>query len=302
MGSSYSVVPISSVRVICKPKPSKTTKKFVLNPRLCQSIFHVTEGYCKQTDIQPLKKFIFSDSNLKPTNMSKKIKIENELIKIINLPPNVSDTKMLSPNTAQYLESVLVHLKSQDKLAKPFLVSNIIEPKLEDIFAKNQALVKQNKLSSWTLWVRNCLNFMYSQFRFKLTPKILRKAPRLKAVSGLDRAHKLSLSLAVEMWKHIYGHPYVKRNTKKMLANALNVDYNMYYTCRHTNRTIHVKYDKEIIDSIKDVKAGQGQVPISSGAKIRVKQVLSALQKIEKRLPEMSDFCGKCRQELKTLL
>ena len=83
-----------------------------------------------------------------------------------------------------------------------------------------------------------------------------------------------------------------------MIACALNVDSNMYYTCKHTNRTVHVKYDKEISDAVKS----QGQVLISSGAKLRVKQVLSVLSKIEKRSPEMSDFCGKCRKELIKLL
>lgn len=296
MGSSSSKVAVSSLKLMSKKQTYRNTSNLVLNPRLCQSIFHATEGFCCEKDFQPFKKFLLSDSNLKPTAMPKKKVLENELIKFVNLPN--SETKLLSPDTAEYLEAVLVHLKSQPNLQKPYLVSEIIEPKLEDIFARNKALNQQYKTLQWTSWLQNCVNFLYSVFRFKLTPKTLRKPPRLRAISGLDRAHKLSLSLAVQLWKHVYGHPYVKKSKKKIIANALNVDSNVYYTCRHTNRTVHVKYDKAICDAVK----AHGQVPISSGAKLRVKQVLSALSKIEKYSPEMSDFCGKSRQELKKLL
>ena len=296
MGSSSSKVAISSLKVLSKKQTIKNAKNLVLNPRLCQSIFHATEGYCCEKEFKPFKKFLLSESNLKPDSMSKKKVLENELIKLIDLPS--SETKLLSPGAANYLEEVLVHLKSQTNVKKPYLVSEVIEPKLEDIFIRNKALNQQYNNFQWTSWLQNCVNFIYSVFRFKLTPKDLRKPPRLKAVSGLDRAHKLSLSLAVQLWKHVYGHPYVKKNKKKIIANALSVDSNVYYTCRHTNRTVHVKFDNEISDAIK----AYGQVPISSGAKLRVKQVLIALSKIEKHSPEMSDFCDKSRKELKKLL
>ena len=58
--------------------------------------------------------------------------------KVIDLPH--SETKLLSPGAANHLEEVLVHLKSQPNFQKPYLVSAIIEPKLEDIFARNKAL------------------------------------------------------------------------------------------------------------------------------------------------------------------
>ena len=239
---------------------------------------------------------MFSDSNLKPTSMSKKKVLENELIKYINLPQ--SETKVLTPKTSKHLEAILVHLKGQTCLEKPFLVSGVIETKLENIYERNNALQQQHQSLQWTSWLQSCIHYMYSMFRFKLTPKTLRKNPKLKPISGLDRAHKLSLSLAVGLWKHVYGHPYVKKDKKKIIACALNLDSNMDYTSKHTNRTVHVKYDKEISDAVKS----KGQVPISSGAKLRVKQILSALSKIEKRSPEMSDFCGKCRKELIKLL
>ena len=221
---------------------------------------------------------------------------QDELIKYINLPQ--SETKVLTPRTSKHLEAILVHLKSQTSLQKPFLVSDIIETKLENIYERNNALQQQHQSLLLTSWLKSCVHYIYSIFRFKLTPKTLRKNPNLKPISGLDRAHKLSLSLAVGLWKHIYGHPYVKKDRKKIIACALNLDSNMDYTSKHTNRTVHVKFDKEISDAVKS----KGQVPISSGAKLRVKQVLSALSKIEKRSPEMSDFCGKCRKELIKLL
>jgi len=296
MGSSSSKVAVSSVKLVTKNQPNKNTRNLILNPRLCQSIFDKTNEFCYQKDVQHLRKFMFSDSNLKPTSMSKKKVLENELIKYINLPQ--SETKVLTPKTSKHLEAILVHLKGQTILQKPYLVSDIIETKLENIYERNNALQQQHQSRQWTSWLKSCVHYMYSMFRFKLTPKTLRKNPKLRPISGLDRAHKLSLSLAVGLWKHVYGHLYVKKDKKKVIASALNVDSNMYYTCKHTNRTVHVKYDKEISDAVKS----QGQVLISSGAKLRVKQVLSALSKIEKRSPEMSDFCGKCRQELMKLL
>ena len=296
MGSSSSKVAVSSVKLVTKKQPNKNTRNLVLNPRLCQSIFDNTNEFCYQKDIQHFKKFMFSESNLKPTKMSNKKVLENELIKFINLPQ--SETKVLTPNTSKHLEAILVHLKGQTCLQKPFLVSDILEPKLENIYERNNALQQQHQSLQWTSWLQSCVHYMYSMFRFKLTPKTLRKNPKLRPISGLDRAHKLSLSLAVGLWKHVYGHPYVKKNKKKVIACALNVDSNMHYTSKHTNRTVHVKYDKEISDAVKS----HGQVPISSGAKLRLKQVLSALSKIEKHSPEMSDFCGKCRQELIKLL
>lgn len=296
MGSSSSKVAVSSVKLVTKKQPNKNTRNLVLNPRLCQSIFDNTNEFCYQKDIQHFKKFMFSESNLKPTKMSNKKVLENELIKFINLPQ--SETKVLTPNTSKHLEAILVHLQGQTCLQKPFLVSDILEPKLENIYERNNALQQQHQSLQWTSWLQSCVHYMYSMFRFKLTPKTLRKNPKLRPISGLDRAHKLSLSLAVGLWKHVYGHPYVKKNKKKVIACALNVDSNMHYTSKHTNRTVHVKYDKEISDAVKS----HGQVPISSGAKLRLKQVLSALSKIEKHSPEMSDFCGKCRQELIKLL
>ena len=296
MGSSSSKVAVSSVKLVTKKQPNKNTRNLVLNPRFCQSIFDNNNEFCYQKDVQHLRKYMFSDSNLKPTSMSKKKVLENELIKYINLPQ--SETKVLTPKTSKHLEAILVHLKSQTSLQKPFLVSDIIETKLENIYERNNALQQQHQSLLLTSWLKSCVHYIYSIFRFKLTPKTLRKNPNLKPISGLDRAHKLSLSLAVGLWKHIYGHPYVKKDRKKIIACALNLDSNMDYTSKHTNRTVHVKFDKEISDAVKS----KGQVPISSGAKLRVKQVLSALSKIEKRSPEMSDFCGKCRKELMKLL
>jgi len=102
MGSSSSKVAISSLKVLSKKETSKYTKNLVLNPRLCQSIFHATEGFCCEKEFQPFKKFLLSESNLKPVDMSKKKKYENELIKYIDLPN--TEAKLLSPDTANYLE------------------------------------------------------------------------------------------------------------------------------------------------------------------------------------------------------
>ena len=81
---------------------------------------------------------MISDSNLKPTSMSKKKVLENELIKYINLPQ--SETKVLTPKTSKHLEAILVHLKGQTILQKPYLVSDIIETKLENLYERNNAL------------------------------------------------------------------------------------------------------------------------------------------------------------------
>merc|ERR1711971_206622 len=153
MGSSSSKVAVSSVKLVTKKQPNKNTRNLVLNPRLCQSIFDNNNEFCHQKDVQHLRKFMFSDSNLKPTSMSKKKVLENELIKYINLPQ--SETKVLTPKTSKHLEAILVHLKGQTILQKPYLVSDIIETKLENIYERNNALQQQHQSLQWTSWLQS---------------------------------------------------------------------------------------------------------------------------------------------------
>ena len=149
-----------------------------------------------------------------------------------------------------------------------------------------------------TSWFGLAKLYFLSLFKFKLSAKTLRRQPKsVKPVPGLDRSHKLSLFLAVELWKHIYGHEYVNKKQRKMLKNALSLDSNVYLTCKHTNRTLHVKYDNEIAYALKS------SAQLSCGAKMRAKQIISVLGQLQKHSPQkMYHFCEQAKKLLSKVL
>ena len=206
--------------------------------------------------------------------------------------------KPLSLQAENHLKSVIHHLDSS--LSKPSLVSQIILPELEVIKGQNLSIQRQNQLWYWLSFAKRIIYFIYSKFRFKLTSKTLRRAPTIHTIHSLDRAHKFSLKLAVEMWKIIYGHPYVKAKDKEFLSNALNIEDNLYHTCQYTNRTLHVKSDNEIISALKQ---NSNVTKLTPEAKARVKQVLSAISKVEKHSDSdlIKDFCSKSAKLLRQI-
>jgi len=288
MGSGSSKIPLNLL------KPSQLVKKkarkdYVLTPKLCVAIFKQTNGYCSESDIEKLKVFLSRPMNLKFFGTAKCKLSEKELLKFMKNPEN-----SLSSSTEQYLKSLLNNLDNSYR--KPALISSIVMPKLELIYAQNRSLHRHQKTLYWKTLFSNCFHFVYSLFWFKLSPKTLRREPKLRTEPGLERAHKLSLFLAVELWKNIHGHQYVRLKDKNILKEILSLDCNVYLTCKHTNRTLHVKYDNEIAEALvaKNSK-------LSPGAKTRIKQICTVLPKFEKHSEAMRHFCSKTKMILTKL-
>ena len=116
---------------------------------------------------------------------------------------------------------------------------------------------------------------------------------------GMDRAHKLSLHLAVHLWKKAYGHDLAYANVVRQLKRALSLSSNIYVTCHHTNRVLHVKYDNEIISALQNLSTEKNT--LSPGAKLRTKQILGVLPKLKEQSPAMNDFVNRSILALKTI-
>ena len=68
-------------------------------------------------------------------------------------------------------------------------------------------------------------------------------------------------------------------------------------TCKFTNRTLHVKYDNEIAAALPNVPRCQ----ISSGAKLRVKDILKILKRLQSHSESLKEFCERSHKILKPL-
>ena len=294
MGNS-ATIPLNSLKVTQLVSPQMKTKQFVLTPKLCVAIFQSKSLNGTEAEVDKLKNFIERQSNIRIINAQEAKICDRELVKFIGCEIK---NKPLSFEAGNHLKSVMNHLNSS--YAKPSLVSQIILPELELIAGKNLSIHRQNRLWYWLSIARRIFYYIYSKFRFELTPKSLRRAPAIHAIHGLDRAHKFSLKLAVEMWKIIYGHPYVKAKDKEFLSNALNIEDNLYHTCQYTNRTLHVKSDNEIISALKQ---NSNVTKLTPEAKARVKQVLGAISKLEKHSDSdlIKDFCTKSTKLLRQI-
>ena len=290
--ASKTKLPLNSIKaseLVCK---NTKNKHFVLSPKICVSIFESTGGSCSDKELQKLKDFLAKPINIK----SKKSTLyDNELIRFIRRETN---SKPLSSEVEMHLSNIIYHLDLNYR--QPDLIRVIVLPQLELVRAENKRIQRNQWFWYWAVLFRKSFHFIYSLFRFKLTAKSLRRAPkkklRIQTRKGLEIAHKLSLNLAVELWKHAFGHPYVKEKDKIVLKDALNMDENLYPTCRHINRVLHVKYDNEIIEALK-----QKESCLSSGSKARLKQVLTTMKKLENHSPLMRDFCEKSSYSLKKL-
>lgn len=290
MGLGSSKIPLSSVKgsklMVRKPKG----KHFLFSPRLCLSVLQQNpQRFCYEKDVEHLKQFIKSHDNL----VSLKLRQDIELIRFVQLNKK---KKPLSQQAEQHLSLILKYLQ-RPLCKKPRLVSSIVVPSLKNIENEN-ALLKKRCNTSWFVMVKT---FFLSMFKIKLSAKTLRKQPQsVQAVPGLDRAHRLSLFLAVELWKVIYGHEYVNKKQKLILKKTLSLDSNVYLTCKHTNRTLHVKYDNEIAYALKS----SGPKLLSCGAKVRAKQIISVLGHLEKHShsKKINHFCVQAKAMLSKIL
>ena len=110
------------------------------------------------------------------------------------------------------------------------------------------------------------------------------------------------------MWKKVYGHDLAYRKVRFQLQQALSLSSNIYITCHHTNRVLHVKYDKEIIGALQKTSTNENNQPfqesslnLSPGAKMRIKQVLEVLLNLREHSHVMNDFSTRSISVLKVL-
>ncbi len=314
--SKPAVVPyakISAKMLLKQSNASAKSRSYLLSPQLCSSILRQYKGqFCPKKDVEALKDFLSKSKNVQKssylsavfTSSTKKRKRlsrkwENELVRFIFQPRQVSGARhpKLSATAEKHLTSLLSALEAT--YYKPVLIDSVIQPKLKEALDLNTAVVRDERNAYIVSVIVRCFKYFMSFFRQRLSAQTLRRDPReVKRVQGLDRAHKLSLHLAVVLWKKVYGHEFVKSQDRKILRDALSQSCNVYYTCAFTNRTLHLKYDHEIADLIQTSQ----KKSLSPGARARVKQVKSVMNEIQTHSKLMRKFCGKSVHVLNRLL
>lgn len=310
MGTSYSKkVPLSKISAKmltsrkCNDKENVKTQVQLLSPNFCSSLIKTSKLHksCDPAELDFLKKFLARQSNFRAVvdksefkkldkiRKSSEVELSRALKKVFT--GHANDVKL--SKTAHSHLNVLINSTKTDlkfRFRNKTLISRTILPQLE--------LLSTTANSSRTLFgfaVKVPL-FFRSIFQHKLLAKDLRRNPRaLTSSAGLERAHKLSLFLAVRLWKQVYGHSFVNARTHKLLRNALSSECNVYHTCVFTNRTLHVKYDNEIALALMTSSK------ISSGAKLRVRQILQTLIHLRTHSEILRDFCDRSSVLLKPM-
>ena len=292
---------------------------------------------CSIEDVNELKNYLNSDQNSCKYDLNKKKffrrtlstksevdkflkQLENEIIQVIE--KDRYPHKTLSNSANNELKLILKQLDSKlvcSKLSiiaqilkfntpeKPKLLVEIIRPQLEDAYLTNQHRSRYGKRLTYGILEKyfDIAQKLEEAFiRQKLSASNLRLTPSTSRLSkgmsgpGMDRAHKVSLKLAVILWKKVYGHDLAYANVRVQLRQALSLSPNIYTTCHHTNRVLHVKYDNEIIEAIQD---SEKKSDLSPGAKMRLKQVLDTLLKLKQHSDVMNDFATRAIIVLRNL-
>ena len=291
MGHFSSKVLVKSIDLTkTNVKNSKFKQRFIIQPLLSQVIFQTSVQKCNQNDVQNFKTFLKSEKNVLKRNVKNRKRLEKELTSFITQP------KILSVQAEEYLLNVLSNAEKIQ--TKPVLIERVIIPKLRTVYHENLILQKRKRYQFWTGCLHNSYMFILSLLKPKLSAKTLRKSLKLKSVQGLERAHIFSLDLAVKLWKFKFGHKFVKQNDLISLKTSLNTNANLIYTCRHTNRVLHVKYDEEIGNAI----INNENVALSSGAKMRSKEIMKLLTQIQTDSIKIQSFYDECEREIARLL
>ena len=317
---------------------SKPFKIPIVTPWLCGSLLKNSKSdlMCTTKDVEDLKDYLASESNISKYDISKQRfrrpalskrseleqyqrQQEQEIVRILDTEK--FPHKTLSNTTHKYLKATLKQLDSKlvaspfsiiityiKRQRKPELLTNIVLPQLEKAYSINQNRSAFSRILIYTILEKYGeikIKFIDTFIRHQLSPSILRRNPSIKlpdgipTVPGVDRAHKLSLQLAVQLWIQIYGHDLAYNNVKDQVREALAMSSNIYHTCHHTNRVLHVKFDKEIIDALQ--KPRQESACLTPGAKMRLRQIIEVLYKLEQHSEVMKDFSKRSVAILKRL-
>jgi len=292
---------------------------------------------CSTEDVDRLKDYLNSDSNSYKYDLSSKKfirktmstkteldkflrKREDEFIQIID--KDKYPHKTLSKSASKELKSILKQLNSKAVSSrfsllsqlikfnvpeKPRLLNDIIRPQLENAYMINQERSKYGKRLTYGILEKYnsiILELEEAFIKQKLTASKLRQNLSMNRnmkgtrTLGMDKAHKVSLKLAVVLWKKVYGHDLAYARVRVQLRQALSLPSNIYITCHHTNRVLHVKYDNEIINALQ---RSEEQNILSPGAKMRLKQVLDTLIKLKVHSDVMNDFANRSIAVLKNI-
>jgi len=254
---------------------------------------------CRESEVSALKHFLNGPHNLfqnENQNQFRRSHMESEIAAVAKCPSK----KTLTPKSRQHLAAVLKVVYSSDRYEyfhRHKLLSDHVLVVLGAIHCANSrgSIFRRSlRQSFWLLFT--CL--WEGMYRPRLKAKSLRRTcAGIKALPGQEIAHKLSLFLAVELWKLARGQNIRMRDHRK-LKHALSQRANVYHTCVHTNRTLHVQYDKEIARALL---AQPNRERLSPGAKLRVKQILPVLNDLRDHSDTMLDFCTKSRTLLSKL-
>lgn len=275
---------------------TKVNRSHILTPRLCSVILRqngLGVKCCCQNDLIKLKHFLQRDSNLQSECKKRTRNLDFEIAKQLRKLAYHKSEVILSDACHRHLNNILSATKTDQLFfSRPKLVSKIIIPELEMLQCLHLSNRHKNIFLDLILQLRTF-------FQYKISVQDLRKYPKgMDTNPGLERAHKFSLFLAVNLWKHIYGHQYISAKDRQALKNALANPSNLYYTCKYTNRVLHVKYDNEIVSALGHLHTAD----ISSGAQLRVLQILFTIEQIKFQPCGLKKgFWSECVKTLKPL-
>jgi len=293
-------IPVNSVTTEMLKSQKTSFRKQLLSARMCSKVLRTRDpkAICRVSEVSVLKDFLNSSQNFAEfSSVGQKSKIEAEIAAAAKCP----DKRTLTPKARHHLTAILRGIYSMDRYQafhNQRLLSDHVLVALEEVYGANSRgsiLRRYLRLSFWW-WITR---FWEGFYRPRLKAKSLRRTcAGIKAKPGQEIAHKLSLFLAVELWKLIRGQNIRMRDQRK-LKHALSQRANVYHTCVHTNRTLHVQYDNEIA---KALSQGQSRGErLSPGAKMRIKQVVPVLKDLKDHSDTMLDFCTKSRKLLSKL-
>jgi len=293
---------------------------------------------CSNKDVDDLKTYLASDLNYYFCDITKqrisrrlastkseydnlKRQQEQEIAQILEKEKYPHKTLSSSANkqlkaNLKFLNSKLVISRFTTMLIffriraseQPHLLCEVIRPKLEEAYLINLSRSGYHKVLTYMVLEKytDLKLKLYEEFvRQKLSASNLRRNPSvsqlngIKSGPGMDRAHKLSLHLAVHLWKQVYGHDLAYAKVRTQVRQALALPSNIYVTCHHTNRVLHVKYDKEIIDALQESRTKTPN--LTPGAKMRLKQVIDVLKMLKEDSAVMNDFAKRSILVLKEL-
>lgn len=284
-----------SSKLLTNPGMSKKDTHFPLTPRMCVAAIKTSSEPVSEKELNSLKSFLYRQSKVPVDNVCRSVRIvESEICRQLRDITRKSTSSHLSPEGRVFLAKTLRDTKSELGLfERQTLLRRRILPHLQRLVEEsgNNLHPKGSFFSILRLWSPGEL----------LHPKDMRKYPRtLIPDSELDRAHKLSLFLAVKLWQCVFGHNYINQNDRIRLKRALCHNANLIYTCKFTNRVMHVRYDNEIASAL----AGGTKGPIlSSGATLRAMDVLNTIKIVRTSdSRKMTKYWEKSEKLLKNMI